>query len=376
MPHFFGTPTEACSWALSRFKRDGLSNICGYGVYPEFIKFIGVLEIDKSSFKESVQKDIFSSKKETEFFKGCKFLHILNMDNSILSYERIDPTEFSVLSEKSFHASVDYQFSTNSTYKTRVSALSHPITKTHYEVNNQLRVMQASSPDNIIRFETTCRHMKDHTFDNVDNIVNFLSKYSALSGFKRIVVSVCAGIAETELHSEEMCICLDVDKRSFYSSHFALKFLLSKKGNNIIYHKHDMSVGLYSLLQVIQQSTKLPLVILFQHPCPTNNLHKLSIASSDCFKALSESMVESVHYVYDWHSNPVKKCWNYDSLHTVITAQCSPPILESIEFTSQRSISEMTADQVQHPVCGVVPRVGWAALKNGIEMSFSVFRKV
>ena len=92
MPHFFGTPTEACSWALSRFKRDGLSNICGYGVYPEFIKFVGVLEIDKSSFKESVQKDIFSSKKETEFFKGCKFLHILNMDNSILSYERIDPT--------------------------------------------------------------------------------------------------------------------------------------------------------------------------------------------------------------------------------------------------------------------------------------------
>lgn len=376
MPHFFGTPTEACSWALSKFKRDGLSNICGYDVYPEFIRFIGVLVIDKSSFKESVQKNIFSSKKETQFFKGCKFLHILNMDNSILSYERIDPKEFSALSEKSFHARIDYQLSANSTYRRGVSALSYPITNTYYEVNNQLRVMQASSPDNIIRFETTCRHMKDHTFDCIDTIVNFVSKYSALSRFNRIVVSVGAGIAETEMHSEEMCICLDVDKRSFYSSHFALKFLLSKKVNNIIYHKHDMSVCLYSLLQVIKQSTKLQLVILFQHPCPTKNLHKLSIASSDCFKALSESMVESVHYVYDWHSYPLKKCWNYDSLHTIITAQCYPPILESIEFTSQRTISEMTANQVQHPVFGLVPRVGWAALKNGIEMSFSAIRKV
>ena len=189
-------------------------------------------------------------------------------------------------------------------------------------------------------------------------------------------MSVCAGMAETELHSEEMYICLDVDKTSFYSSHFALKFLLSKKGNNIIFHKHDMSVGLYSLLQVIKQSTALPLVILFQNPCPTKNIHKLSIASSDCFNALNETMVESVHYVYDWHSNPVKKCWDYETLHSIITARCSTSILECIEFTSQRTISEMSADKVQHPVCGLVPRVGWAALKKGIEMSFSVFRKV
>jgi hypothetical protein len=39
------------------------------------------------------------------------------MENSILSYEKIDPTEFSELSDNLFHASVDYQFSTNSTYR-------------------------------------------------------------------------------------------------------------------------------------------------------------------------------------------------------------------------------------------------------------------
>ena len=376
MPYFFLMPGEACSWALSRFKRDGLSNICVHGVYPEFIKFVGVLFTDNSSFQECTKNDLFSSNKETDFFQGCKFFHLLNMHNSSLSYERIHPTEFSVLADNLFHSRVDYQLSTNSIYRRGVTALSHPITTTYYEVNNQLRVMQDTSPDHIIRLEMMCRQMKDHTFDNVETICNFLSKYSALSRFNRIVVSVSAGVAETELHSEEMCICLDLDKRSFYSSHFALKYLLSKKCNNVIFHRHDMSVGLYTLLHLIWQNTELPLVILFQHPCPTKNLHKLSIASSDCFRALSETLVESVHYVYDVHSNPVKKCWDYDSLFCIITDQCLIPVLASIEFTPQKTISEMGDDQVQHPVCGLVPRVGWAAWKNGIEVSFSVFRKV
>jgi len=74
MPHFFGTPTEACSWALlSKFKKDGLSNICGYGVYPEFIKFIGVLEIDKSSLKRMCRKTSFHPKKKLNSSKGASF---------------------------------------------------------------------------------------------------------------------------------------------------------------------------------------------------------------------------------------------------------------------------------------------------------------
>ena len=211
----FLTPGEACLWALSRFKRDCLSNIWGDGVYPEFIKFVGVIVTDHSSFQECANNGLFTSKKEKDFFQGCKFFHLLNMDNSISSYEQIHPTEFSVLAANLFYSRVDYQLSTTSTYRIGVTALSYPITISYYKVNNQLRVMQETSPDGIIRFERICRHMKDHTFDNVGTILNFLSKYSALSRFNRIVVSVCAGMAETEVHSEEMCICLDIYKRSF-----------------------------------------------------------------------------------------------------------------------------------------------------------------
>jgi hypothetical protein len=81
--HTLLTPGEACSWALSRFKRDGLSN-----------------------FQECTKNDLFSSTKETDLFRGCKFFHLLNMDNSVLSYEQIHPTEFSVLSDNLFRLEI------------------------------------------------------------------------------------------------------------------------------------------------------------------------------------------------------------------------------------------------------------------------------
>ncbi len=121
----FLNPTEACSWALSRFKRDSVSNIWGKGIYPEFIKFVGVLVTDNKSFTECAKNYLFSSVKEQHFFKGCKFLQLLSMDNSILSYEQIDITQFSKFSDNLFHPSVDYQLSTNSTYRIGVTALSH-----------------------------------------------------------------------------------------------------------------------------------------------------------------------------------------------------------------------------------------------------------
>ena len=79
--------------------------------------------------------------------------------------------------------------------------------------------------------------------------------------------------------------------------------------------------------------------------------------------------------MYDWHTHPAKKCWDYDSLFTIITAQCPISVMSCLEFRPQKSISEIGSDKVQHPVCGLVPRVGWAAWKNGIEVSFCVLKK-
>jgi hypothetical protein len=133
-----------------------------------------------------------------------------------------------------------------------------------------------------------------------------------------------------------------------------------------------MSVGLYSLIKQLRDSTALPLVILFQHPSPTMNHHKLSIAYRDCFRAFSDNVVESVHYVYDSHTNHSNNFWKYKSLIRTITGQCTSQIMEYLQFTPETTISESDDYHVQHPVYGQVPRVGWAALKKGFEVSYII----
>jgi hypothetical protein len=72
----------------------------------------------------------------------------------------------------------------------------------------------------------------------------------------------------------------------------------------------------------------------------------------------------------------IKNFWKYKSLISTITGQCTSQIMEYLQFTQERTISEIGGYQVQHRVYGQVPRVGWAALKKGIEVSFSVLRQV
>jgi hypothetical protein len=199
-----------------------------------------------------------------------------------------------------------------------------------------MRKHQISS-DEIIRFEDVCRPMRDHSFGNFERVSKFQIKFSHLAKYKRIVVSLCAGRAETELLSEDLCICMDVGKRALFSSLFALRYMYRKKAN-IIYHRRDMSVGVYSLLQTIWKISELPVVVLFQHPCPTKSRDKLSRSASDCFRTLSDYFIDSVHFVYDSHVNLNKNCLNYHSLKNILTEDCSLSVLSHIYFTSEETI--------------------------------------
>ena len=73
-------------WQLARHAHGpsqdsrGMSNIWGHGMYPEFIKFIGVLVTNNSNCQKCAKKVHFTSK-VTDFFQWCKFFHLLKMDN-------------------------------------------------------------------------------------------------------------------------------------------------------------------------------------------------------------------------------------------------------------------------------------------------------
>jgi hypothetical protein len=68
------------------------------------------------------------------------------------------------------------------------------------------------SSDKIIRFEDVCRPMRNHSFGDFEMVSKFLKTFSHLSKYKRNLVSLCAGRAEMDLLSEDLCIYMDVDK--------------------------------------------------------------------------------------------------------------------------------------------------------------------
>jgi len=73
-PYLFQTPLEACCWCISRFKRDGLSNIFGNNNFPKFLNFIGVITTEVKNVEDCSVP--FKSSIERKFFSGVKFYNI------------------------------------------------------------------------------------------------------------------------------------------------------------------------------------------------------------------------------------------------------------------------------------------------------------
>ncbi len=84
------------------------------------------------------------------------------------------------------------------------------------------------------------------------------------------VGSVCSGRSETEMSSQDLCVCPDKNKAALLSGAFASKYLFRYK-SNVIFHYHDMMTGLLRLLRKIRAETRLPVSVLFQHPYPSQN---------------------------------------------------------------------------------------------------------
>ena len=106
-PCLFRTQGEACTWALSRFKRDGLSNICGPN-YPEFLKFVGTIVTDLNSICDCTLTMPFKLKIERLFFQGVTFYQLKKNAEYKTHYQQIDDNEFSTLTAL-FHLKIDLQ---------------------------------------------------------------------------------------------------------------------------------------------------------------------------------------------------------------------------------------------------------------------------
>ncbi len=61
--------------------------------------------------------------------------------------------------------------------------------------------------------------------------------------YNKIIVSVGCGRAQMEMHSSNLHICLNINKRTLFCTKFAMKYLFRKKSHLILQH-YNMKEGL------------------------------------------------------------------------------------------------------------------------------------
>ncbi len=84
-------------------------------------------------------------------------------------------------------------------------------------------------------------------------------------------MSVGCGRAEMEIHSSDLHVCIDINKRALFCAKFAVSYLFRKKGNVIIQH-YNINEGLSHILKKIRERLpSIELIVLFQHPNPSAN---------------------------------------------------------------------------------------------------------
>ena len=182
--------------------------------------------------------------------------------------------------------------------------------------------------------------------------------YLNRSRFDRIVVSLCCGACETELHapSNTLMVCLDISQACISAA--STNYSLSQK-DNLILAKFDMKHTSDLLNGITNGVRKMGIVlyaaVLFQHPSPAIT-KSIRSAFSACTAALRAGIFSSVFIVYD--SKPGGNCWSRDS---VVASFLANDLLVSEEMIMQTGDGRT----VMHPAIGcIIPRVGWALMKS------------
>jgi hypothetical protein len=202
--------------------------------------------------------------------------------------------------------------------------------------------------------------------------LDLLGGYLIKNIHSRVIVSIGSGTAETEMESGELCVCLDKDKKSLFTCAFAAKYLW-KKHANVIFSWYDTKDGILDLLSAINFKTLLPVVVLFQHPSPSmdcKNRKNLQSTILECISAKERNVVESIHFVFDTNLGTKGNCWKERELFSMVETLCNGN--RTHQVTEPSVVSDKGVVVVRHPLFGDTERRGWAKMKSGVEMSFSI----
>jgi hypothetical protein len=266
----------------------------------QFFSFVGRVMMKRCEVKVALESPTTKSKIKNCFFSQVVF-HLPKENQILLSSDYVQLSEKTFFQRtectSGFHTNEpDYQQSANSTYRDqdRFSCQRMTIHTINKKFDATLHQKLAQS-NGFLQFEARFKFMKDSTPRNYGKILAVFNillhgmvnwshhSYSDLllqiidsycmgrvdRNHNRIIVSVGCGRAEMEMHSCDLHICLDIDKRALFCAKFAISYLFRKKGN-IILQYYNINKGLSNIVTQIQEKlTTDELIVLFQHPNPS-----------------------------------------------------------------------------------------------------------
>ena len=172
-PLHFKQPSHVLSWALSRFKKDGLGN-AWVGSLPSFLRFVGVTRVDRTTLRITSFSTHRRSSLEGAFFSDVTFYDII--DPTVIPSTNYMQCSDSLYTQclNTFKTTQDYQMSSNSTYTPNRKCIDSTSQDISFHHCPFLSGKKHSSANSFIQLEKKFKYLKENTYIDIGRWVSIL----------------------------------------------------------------------------------------------------------------------------------------------------------------------------------------------------------
>jgi hypothetical protein len=104
-------------------------------------------------------------------------------------------------------------------------------------------------------------------------------------------------------------------------------------------------------------------------------INAISASLADCVEALKTDLITACHFVCDCHKSEHTSNWDNKRIQSLCNSNIPIKYREYIFVSSASLISLLGKNKVNHPLFGMIRRVGWAKMKGGEEWCFLMTKK-
>ena len=368
----FDNPTAALCFQLSRYKKDLL--LYSYSSHPKWLHCIAHLH---PSHEDDVELTLFESKSSIErrYFSNTKFYHIPEKKKIKSMVVQVDFRK-AFQCDSTFLNKTDYMSSSASIYNQRYMCIQDPdpVLCLNLKFNSQNIPQKRDDMHYISLGHNAKKLLKGSSNLSSDSLIQMTQQKLKNYEGKEIILSMGCGNGATELLSEKLCLCLDVDRRSIFSGMIQLHRSENINSSRIVFGIFDYSKGLSNLCSSVKSLVNKEQVIkvLFQHPTPSSNegiRKKFCSALRQVRNAMIKSFVTEAVFVYDFDEN--RNTWTDQYILDLFFDGIESSNKERFTY-SRFAITSNEDDTVTHPIFGNIKKLGWGKMRNCTQSSIII----